>query len=458
MAQIFRQFLPMCFLFAGTLAGSDRVPVLLWTNDESTKYPDVLAGHTVTTDDFNSRYVQPVLADKIDQILVVFIQDKLSVADISHYADVYGYSDGDDSFTNVKSIMTELSSTHLPNVLSPLKEFDDPRLSKQVLKDPYNLDVLSLEPGKRGNVVMVKLPDTRSGDYRQALSRNDKIIGSVTAQLQALNRRFTAIYTALRSNQGAEQDTKVSLPRRQLLAPVAPETLPYNGSAFFNISNTIYMYSGGIAVSFSDKPENQTWLNLEHLEANEAESFCDDNSTTSTNKSCTLFLTYNSSVSSVQTISDISFRFEFVRSGDLDPGYWIIDRFLMTYMNGSDQSTPVQAEMDLSVMTDWTPVGLSYSCSQVDQVKPRNTTAEGSKVFLMFQHFQIQAYGVTEDHFGHYNDCQGFFSIGIWMAIICIAVLIAIVLFGIIMLSSITTMDRYDDPKGKTIMVAVGTD
>ncbi|ESO11928.1 hypothetical protein HELRODRAFT_71445 [Helobdella robusta] len=60
------------------------------------------------------------------------------------------------------------------------------------------------------------------------------------------------------------------------------------------------------------------------------------------------------------------------------------------------------------------------------------------------------------DKFGFYNDCVGFFTIGIWMFLISAAILITILLFGVTMLMSINTMDRYDDPKGKSITIAAG--
>jgi len=41
------------------------------------------------------------------------------------------------------------------------------------------------------------------------------------------------------------------------------------------------------------------------------------------------------------------------------------------------------------------------------------------------------------------------------MGVITMLAMLAIVLFGIGMLMSINTMDRYDDPKGKTITVSV---
>jgi len=68
---------------------------------------------------------------------------------------------------------------------------------------------------------------------------------------------------------------------------------------------------------------------------------------------------------------------------------------------------------------------------------------------------QIQAFSVSNNQFGYYNDCTGFFTIPIWMGVITMLSMLAIVLLGISMLLSITTMDRYDDPKGKTITVNV---
>jgi len=42
----------------------------------SVTFPNVLAGHTVTAEDFNGNYVQQLLA-KDNENIVVFIQDKV---------------------------------------------------------------------------------------------------------------------------------------------------------------------------------------------------------------------------------------------------------------------------------------------------------------------------------------------------------------------------------------------
>lgn len=54
----------------------------------------------------------------------------------------------------------------------------------------------------------------------------------------------------------------------------------------------------------------------------------------------------------------------------------------------------------------------------------------------------------------YHNDCVGFFSAGIWAALFVVFLLLAIFSWGIMMIMDIRTMDRFDDPKGKTITVS----
>ncbi|CAO4377276.1 unnamed protein product [Caenorhabditis nigoni] len=52
-------------------------------------------------------------------------------------------------------------------------------------------------------------------------------------------------------------------------------------------------------------------------------------------------------------------------------------------------------------------------------------------------------------------DCTGTFSAGSWMGIISALVLIGGLIFGYVMLQSVQTMDRFDDPKQKQIVINV---
>ncbi len=50
-------------------------------------------------------------------------------------------------------------------------------------------------------------------------------------------------------------------------------------------------------------------------------------------------------------------------------------------------------------------------------------------------------------------DCVGFFTEGIWAAIILGLIIAMMLAWAVSMLADIRTPDRYDDPKGKTITV-----
>lgn len=51
------------------------------------------------------------------------------------------------------------------------------------------------------------------------------------------------------------------------------------------------------------------------------------------------------------------------------------------------------------------------------------------------------------------NDCVGTFSPGSWMGIIVSIVLASVLIFGYLMLNSVQTMDRFDDPKQKQLII-----
>lgn len=61
----------------------------------------------------------------------------------------------------------------------------------------------------------------------------------------------------------------------------------------------------------------------------------------------------------------------------------------------------------------------------------------------------------TDFTFGQVNYCQGFFTSGIWMAIMTSLLLALILAMGVTFLCNINTMDRFDDPKGKPLNIAI---
>ncbi len=86
----------------------------------------------------------------------------------------------------------------------------------------------------------------------------------------------------------------------------------------------------------------------------------------------------------------------------------------------------------------------------------------GKSIFLTktgLDSIKMQAFYLTPAGanytFGKVNYCQGYFTGGIWMAITASLLLTLILAFGISLLCNIKTMDRFDDPKGKPLTIAM---
>lgn len=110
-----------------------------------------------------------------------------------------------------------------------------------------------------------------------------------------------------------------------------------------------------------------------------------------------------------------------------------------------------------------TPIAYSFACtrSKFVLVDPNPALKQAHmKVNFFIDYLQIQPFDTMFDKtsgnctFGQVNYCQGFFSEGIWMAITASLILLAILAFGVSLLTNISTMDRYDDPKGKPLNIA----
>lgn len=100
----------------------------------------------------------------------------------------------------------------------------------------------------------------------------------------------------------------------------------------------------------------------------------------------------------------------------------------------------------------YAPVGFSYHCT-AGIFYGANTTQS-----LSLPKFQLQAFNTTnrtQTAFGDAYDCVGFTSAPIWSGLFVTFILALIMTFGLTFMMDIKTMDRFDDPKGKTITVNV---
>lgn len=73
---------------------------------------------------------------------------------------------------------------------------------------------------------------------------------------------------------------------------------------------------------------------------------------------------------------------------------------------------------------------------------------------LFYFILQIQGFGLNNGTvFSYASDCAAFFTPAIWMGLVTTLVMLLILVYGLHMITQLTTMDRFDDPKGPTISV-----
>jgi len=141
-------------------------------------------------------------------------------------------------------------------------------------------------------------------------------------------------------------------------------------------------------------------------------------------------------------------------------GWWELTELGVAAVGDLVDSSPFNQTFNGTVMKSMA-IGASkkfcYACSQPPTIyysmDEKHTTIYG----LKFKNLQIQPFEWKRNPGNFTNnvdDCVPFFSIGIWMFLIVAGVLLLVIFFGIGMISSLKTMDRFDDPKGKPLVIS----
>ncbi|KAJ1365852.1 hypothetical protein KIN20_026301 [Parelaphostrongylus tenuis] len=105
--------------------------------------------------------------------------------------------------------------------------------------------------------------------------------------------------------------------------------------------------------------------------------------------------------------------------------------------------------------------GFAMACSD-SQAAFLKTDQDGVLIGISLYNTEVQTFGVKPDpktkqmYFTRQvEDCIGTFSTGSWMGIVSSLILLSGFIFGFMMLNSVQTMDRFDDPKHKQIVINV---
>lgn len=139
--------------------------------------------------------------------------------------------------------------------------------------------------------------------------------------------------------------------------------------------------------------------------------------------------------SGIENINDLALDFFFpVKSR----GYYTLEK--VNFETGNARDT-LFAKRDI-----YFPYNFSYHCS-LQTIFVNNT------VNLNIPDIQVQV-DAKNVVFNDAYDCVGFTSIPIWTGIFVTAILALIMIWALTMIMDIRTMDRFDDPKGKTITIS----
>ncbi|XP_017889542.1 uncharacterized protein LOC108630642 isoform X2 [Ceratina calcarata] len=144
----------------------------------------------------------------------------------------------------------------------------------------------------------------------------------------------------------------------------------------------------------------------------------------------------------------------------LTSGYYSLKTISYTRIyKDSTEKGGTQKEVTLETNRDIVfPFNFSYHCSQ--NVTFKQNLSEVSSVLLNIKNLQVQidAKSLKNSNrtkvFSDAYDCVGFTTIPIWTGIFVTAILALIMIWGLSMIIDIRTMDRFDDPKGKTITIS----
>ncbi|XP_056896066.1 V-type proton ATPase subunit S1-like [Takifugu flavidus] len=414
-----------------------QVPVLMWTTESLPPLAPLAAGHITSIEEL-SAYFSAAFGSGPHTVLL-FLQDKLSKEDFAIFGGVYG-NKGDGAFQNLEAALQTSSSVSLPAVewldSSPVLALLQEKLSvSPVLLDADTLAHLSIDRAV-SNLLLINLPYCADSENscQQLLRDNDEIIGKVVSSMKAKNIPYAAIYTGL---QPSRVIPEISMSNQHVGRSLL-QTADIKPPIIFNSSGApcIMLWAEKLNVALS---ASQPWIDL----AAETPSF---DGSTCNNTDSQLVLTYPTSGITLSFF--MSQRFFPVSARN-----WFTLNSVQLRSNGMTATF-------IGSRGIYAPAEYSYHCQSVSSSKDdallvlSSANQSTSAWRLDFVDFQIQGFGLANGtNFSYASDCAGFFTPGIWMALLTSLILLLIFIYGVHMIMQLNTMDRFDDPKGPSISV-----
>jgi len=317
------------------------------------------------------------------------------------------------------------------------------------LKAGSAVSELKLQEGK--NLVVVDLPPTSTNPRRShALKKQDEVMSSVLDKVGAA-ADFVAVYTARGSSISTAEEVPHmrvarALQQARIGDPTSPDTFYHNDCIFIYLRDQMTLSMHGEKGPHAPIPAR--------LAVDEIPGGCEGD------KNHIKLKYSNVTLGGVQ-YHKLNLDFQFTQVG----GHWHSPTVEVSTQKGAQHNNEyTKTTLRLNRNQELgAPVGHCFSCGETlvyhQQVAVNGTKPAPKTVMnLRMNGVQIQAFMGAATQFGDSWDCSGFFTPGVWMGLIASGMATAILLYGMCMITDIKTMDRFDDPKGKPIMLTQAQD
>ncbi|XP_002734664.1 V-type proton ATPase subunit S1-like [Saccoglossus kowalevskii] len=423
-------------LFCLCIGVQGHVPVVSWSNTNIlSQVPPIAAGHTVSLPSLEQEYLDVIL-HSAPQNIVLFVQDKLSIEDFTLYGDVYNKDSNKNTFQHLKqSLESATSSFTLPSVnigsdRDNMMEYLESHIDGKIVDlESTTLKDVTLDKEKF-NLIIRRLPQYSSNDksVKDSLSESDRIIGEMMTELSTQGLPYTALLTANKPSKmiAAENLNLAHRLRREVGAEK-------HNFTFIN-TTCVYFYAASMVFKINDTAKKiHASIDLTGIEPDSYTSDCAE-----TNRS--LLITYTD-IEDTLTL-DINMYM------NNDRGMWTTNLYQIRYTYTNQSHLADRTEVLKSAYIT-APMGRSYHCDN----PPEPTSDSNLTGFIDYISFQFQPFNVTSDGFSIADDCIGIFTPEVWMSLMTVLLMVLILAFGLVLLLSLSTMDRFDDPKGKPLTI-----
>jgi V-type H+-transporting ATPase S1 subunit len=370
-------------------------------------------------------------------ICVVFTEESLSPEDLTSYD-----FEKKSIYSKISELKKRYHMSYYTSVESPVEVLR--KVNKHVNELSYN-QVKSLKL-QAGQTVIIDLNDAKDNEDREnMLIRHDNIVYSTVKKISSVNKDVIIIYTGKRSSWEMPLDQNSENLRQRR------ETKPGEEGQSDNVTSILSYHTNIAVYASSNSILTQTKTYSDAGKANEDKFYilkeCSDGRN---------FTNNNTTISFCGSVNQKVVEFEFDKT---ENRYWFVDNIILPSME--DGKTVQMTNMMSKI---YAPERFSFHCGNLELTLKHVTVDTNNNSITIFSKLVLpdfQAQFFEEDlnqtvlQFSSAYDCVGFTTGPIWSGIFVTFILALIMTFGLCMIMDIKTMDRFDDPKGKTISINV---